>query len=123
MIDPPCPALKCRNLLKHRPLSFALGKAHVAHVLSVGDVDDDIDHGGDVSDCLPWFQGIQTFIAANATLNNTSSVAGLGTWGVYPDDEHVRLWMKGDSRAALMPFLAFRWFIVIMLIFNGLLHA
>lgn len=31
-------------------------------------------------------------------------------WGYYPDDKPLHtLALKGDSRAALAPFLAFRW--------------
>ena len=30
------------------------------------------------------------------------------TWGYYPDDTSLRSYYEGDTRAALVPFLAYR---------------
>lgn len=57
-------------------------------------------------------QGIRTFVATNHTLtgNEKDLFVGEGeTWSSYPDDVPLRsLALKGDSRAALVPFLAHR---------------
>lgn len=58
-------------------------------------------------------QGIRTYVASNQTLTaeERPAVAALGeTWEAYPDDVPLRsLALKGDSRAALVPFLAHRF--------------
>ena len=55
-------------------------------------------------------QGIKTFIATNYNLtegNRTAAAAHNETYAHYPDDSPLHsLALKGDSRAALVPFLA-----------------
>lgn len=55
-------------------------------------------------------QGIRTFIATNYNLTEGNRTANAGhneTYAFYPDDSPLHsLALKGDSRAALVPFLA-----------------
>ena len=57
-------------------------------------------------------QGLQTFLATsyieNSTIGLHYSAIPNETWAYYPDDNPQRSWYPGDSRAALVPFLAFK---------------
>jgi hypothetical protein len=52
-------------------------------------------------------QGIRTFLATNGPLPQ-DNLTSLGVWGRYPDDDPQRSLLNGDSRAALVPFMAHR---------------
>jgi len=58
-------------------------------------------------------QGIRTYVATNHSVSSVEQgeLSKLGeSWGVYPDDKPLHtLALKGDSRAALAPFLAFKY--------------
>ena len=61
--------------------------------------------------CLLHPQGIRTVISTNseATASIQAEAAQNNeTWVYYPDDSPARSFYKGDSRAALAPFLAHR---------------
>ena len=54
-------------------------------------------------------QGVRTFIANNNPVDAAQVEAGRDfneTWSYYPDDVPLRSLYGGDSRAALVPFLA-----------------
>lgn len=57
-------------------------------------------------------QVLRTFVATNYEVprNESEQYAAMNeTWGYYPDDKPLHsLALKGDSRAALAPFLAHR---------------
>ncbi len=58
-------------------------------------------------------QGIKTYVGTNYTLHSTVQQSNLEeheeVWGFYPDDKPLHtLALKGDSRAALAPFFAYR---------------
>ncbi|KAK9815274.1 hypothetical protein WJX72_000949 [[Myrmecia] bisecta] len=60
-----------------------------------------------------WRQGIRAFIASDAELSDEQKAerrAFNETWCNYPNDEPLRSYYPGDSRAALVPFLAHRHF-------------
>ena len=66
---------------------------------------------GSVTACLCHaMQGVRTFVATNYNLtegNRTANAAHNETYAYYPDDAPLHsLALKGDSRAALVPFLA-----------------
>ena len=55
-------------------------------------------------------QGIKTYVSTNYTLKAGEEYPSVPseTWGYYPDDTVLRSYYGGDTRAALVPFLAFR---------------
>ncbi|KAK9807637.1 hypothetical protein WJX72_005062 [[Myrmecia] bisecta] len=60
-----------------------------------------------------WRQGIRTFIATNHEPAKELVQEGARfqeVWSSYPDDTPRRSYYEGDSRAALMPFLAHKHF-------------
>ncbi|KAK9807756.1 hypothetical protein WJX72_008195 [[Myrmecia] bisecta] len=60
-----------------------------------------------------WRKGIRTFIASSHEPSAEQKAEGKAfqeVWSSYPDDNPVRSFYAGDSRAALMPFLAHRHF-------------
>ena len=78
---------------------------YVTECLSPSTGEDDIQ-------VLP-VQGMQTVVATNETLSSKQLRRRLHRhnehWEHYPDDVPLRtLALKGDSRAALAPFLAYR---------------
>ena len=59
-------------------------------------------------------QGLKTFVGTNQSLTPSIKQNRWGLyqelWGYYPDDTPLHtLALKGDSRAALAPFLAYRY--------------
>lgn len=55
-------------------------------------------------------QGIRTYISTNYTPSARRQYpsAPNETWAFYPDDLQLRSFYEGDTRAALVPFLAYR---------------
>lgn len=55
-------------------------------------------------------QGIKTYVSTNYTPAAGQSYPSIPseTWGYYPDDTSLRSYYEGDTRAALVPFLAYR---------------
>lgn len=52
-------------------------------------------------------QGLRTYFATNGPVPR-DNLTSLGEWGIYSDDDPQRSLLKGDSRAALVPFMAHR---------------
>ena len=58
-------------------------------------------------------QGSRTLFATNATNSTASasndSAAFNESWAFYPDADPMRSFYAGDPRAAMTPFLAYKW--------------
>ena len=53
---------------------------------------------------------MRTYVSTNYTLKSGQSYPSVPSeiWGYYPDDTSLRSYYEGDTRAALVPFLAFK---------------